>query len=1042
MLERIGQYEVLDILGDGGMGTVYRARDPRFDRLVAVKLLHGHFQRDSSVAERFKSEAVIQAKLNHPNIVAVYDFVIDANYLAIVLEYIDGQALSELIEGRGGPLQTERSVALLSQVLKAIGFAHDQGLVHRDIKPSNIMVLQLGDEEIAKVLDFGIAKILGSEKMRTVAGSALGTLAYMSPEQIKNPNQVTAAADIYSLGIALYETLTGVVPFDGETEYDMMVRIVDQVPTPPSRVAAAVPAALDAVVLRALEKDPSRRFSSCSEFRRALHAALPGASWCSDSAPGTMPRVAPVPPLRSTPPPLRSTPPPIKAPSAPAKSLADLIDQYVGRVGTRLARGDLKKAKQILEEAISRCGEREEFNVVRELVEQAGERDLAKLRKVAVEHLENGRLDDAEGILDTAVLRHGESKSLAKLAARVREAREEEALTRLVEIVQTSIENEEWADAARTLEEAKESYGALDELKALSSDLDAARQELLAEFSARIEASLEGEDVETAEELLVEVETRCGKSEALADLGQRIEKARQNRIEKHVEAIRRHLDKGELEAVGSALANAARACGLLDEFSKLADELAELKLRARISEAAAAISRAFDEGDLDGAEEELRKAQDTCGEHDELERLAERLAGERKRQRLEVEHARKFLAACKKVEAHLDMGHVKEARICFDRIVIEQDGSEELEELGEQVAQAEQLALKRAEKISVSLASAEEHLAAEQLEEAVAALDEVFSIEAEQPEARALLARVENIVAEQREQRRLSEEIQHASVRFGDALAGEDLDEAARVLELADALWAGEQIWQSMRGELNEQFEKAQKARVSTLLSEALSGEYSFLDAIERLEQALKLSPDNTKVEQVLERMREAYEAAITEEKRARERAQALSSITAMIDAGELDRARRFIEIAERDTNSELLEARKVLAEAEQKAKERMTRVSELVDRARSLRVADELEEALEALEEAIGLAPDHWEVKTLLDLTVSGLRARAEETRVQQELDAVAANIEKSLFRGELDSARRALEIAERLFSGRKELKMLRKRLTQLRIAEERKST
>jgi hypothetical protein len=268
--QKIGSYDVLDLIGDGGMGAVYRGRDPRFDRLVAIKVLHSHFLRDPGVVERFKAEAVIQAKLSHPHIVTVFDFVAQADTLAIVMDLVDGLPLDELIERGKGPMAMDRAVRLMDQILSAMGYAHQRGLVHRDIKPSNILVLSVEGQEFAKVMDFGIAKILGSEKLQTATGAKMGTLAYMSPEHVRSPKHVDVRSDVYSLGVVLYEMLTGQVPFDADSEYELMRQIVQDDPRDIGQLPSRVGPALGGVVRKALAKDPAARFQSCTEMRQAL----------------------------------------------------------------------------------------------------------------------------------------------------------------------------------------------------------------------------------------------------------------------------------------------------------------------------------------------------------------------------------------------------------------------------------------------------------------------------------------------------------------------------------------------------------------------------------------------------------------------------------------------------------------------------------------------------------------------------------------------------------------------------------------------------
>lgn len=271
---RIGQYEILDVIGDGGMGTVYRGRDPRFDRPVAVKVLFDYLARNPEILDRFRKEAIIEARLQHPNIVTVYDFLVEGDVAAMVMELVDGRPLDEHLEKLGRPLRPAECLEILAQVLAAVGVAHAQGLVHRDIKPSNLMVRHIGRQIQVKVMDFGVAKILGEEKHRTATSAKMGTLAYCAPEQIRSPRDVDHRADIYSLGCTLYQMLTGRVPFDAESEYDLMKQVVSVEPPPPSRLQPSLGTALDAVVLRALAKDPRARFASCDELLDALQAAV------------------------------------------------------------------------------------------------------------------------------------------------------------------------------------------------------------------------------------------------------------------------------------------------------------------------------------------------------------------------------------------------------------------------------------------------------------------------------------------------------------------------------------------------------------------------------------------------------------------------------------------------------------------------------------------------------------------------------------------------------------------------------------------------
>jgi serine/threonine protein kinase len=287
MPEFIGRYEVLSVLGDGGMGTVYKARDPRFDRIVALKVLHPQLQRDPGTLERFKIEAVIQAKLNHPHIVVVYDFLEEGSQVALVMQHAPGKALDRLLQEQGR-MPIARAVALLVQVLDAIQYAHENGLVHRDLKPANILVESTEVGDFVRVTDFGVAKVLGATRGRTATGARIGTLDYMAPEQLRHPKDVDGRADIYALGVVLYELLTGVVPFDDDTELGLMQKIVESHIDLPRSREPSIPTALEEVILRAMAREPHARFCNCRDFRAELLSSA------SPNVPNSGPVAAPI----------------------------------------------------------------------------------------------------------------------------------------------------------------------------------------------------------------------------------------------------------------------------------------------------------------------------------------------------------------------------------------------------------------------------------------------------------------------------------------------------------------------------------------------------------------------------------------------------------------------------------------------------------------------------------------------------------------------------------------------------------------------------
>ena len=259
-----GRYRILRRLGAGGMAEVWCAEDTQLDRKVALKILQPRFAQDNEFVERFRREASSAAGLQHPNVVNVYDRgEFDGTYY-IAMEYVEGASLRDLIN-QG--MSVDAAIGVVRQILAAARFAHANGVIHRDLKPGNVLVDRSGR---ATVTDFGIAKAGPSEITQT--GSVMGTAQYLSPEQAQG-FEVTAASDLYSIGVVLYELLTGDVPFAADSAVAVALKQVSEMPRPPSELNPAVPRALDAVVMKALAKDPANRFASADEFEAALDAA-------------------------------------------------------------------------------------------------------------------------------------------------------------------------------------------------------------------------------------------------------------------------------------------------------------------------------------------------------------------------------------------------------------------------------------------------------------------------------------------------------------------------------------------------------------------------------------------------------------------------------------------------------------------------------------------------------------------------------------------------------------------------------------------------
>lgn len=289
----INNYLIVRKLGDGGMGAVYYAKHNRIDREVAIKVLHANLFSNANIRNRFKNEANALIKLNHPNIVKIYDYLEQDNMACLVMEYIHGSTLDEYIAKITGPLPEQKAIPIIGAVLDAVQFAHDSNIYHRDIKPGNIMIPATGTT--AKIMDFGIAKLTDAADMKTThANAQLGTPFYMSPEQVKGM-PFTRQSDIYSLGVTLFEMVTGKCPYKAITNlFELQNKIVNEPLPPTSAFYPAVTMHIQNVIKKATEKNPSNRFVTCAEFKNYLHADEATLPAITPSANGTAKAALPV----------------------------------------------------------------------------------------------------------------------------------------------------------------------------------------------------------------------------------------------------------------------------------------------------------------------------------------------------------------------------------------------------------------------------------------------------------------------------------------------------------------------------------------------------------------------------------------------------------------------------------------------------------------------------------------------------------------------------------------------------------------------------
>jgi serine/threonine-protein kinase len=289
---RVGDYEVIAVLGAGGMGCVYKVRNVISDRVEAMKVLLPNLEGDPELADRFMREIKVQASLDHPNIAALHTALRIDNQLLMLMEYVEGTTIETLLQS--GPLPLEQAVDYIAQVLSALSYAHARGVVHRDLKPPNMMVTPGG---AVKLMDFGIAKMTADQKL-TRTGCTVGSLYYMSPEQIKGALDIDPRSDLYSLGVSFYEMVTGARPFQGDSEFSIMSAHLQTNPPPPIQLVPNLPPALSDLIIMSLEKDPARRFQTAEAFRNALigltHPAPRAAAAVAASRPA--PQASPAPP--------------------------------------------------------------------------------------------------------------------------------------------------------------------------------------------------------------------------------------------------------------------------------------------------------------------------------------------------------------------------------------------------------------------------------------------------------------------------------------------------------------------------------------------------------------------------------------------------------------------------------------------------------------------------------------------------------------------------------------------------------------------------
>jgi serine/threonine-protein kinase len=276
----VGDYQIIGVLGAGGMGRVYKVKNQISDRVDALKVLLPNLADDQELADRFTREIKVLASLEHPNIAGLRTAFRLDNQLLMVMEFVEGTTLEERI--KSGPVSIEEAIGYITQVLAALGYAHKRGVIHRDVKPANMM---LTPDNVIKLMDFGIAKSRTERKL-TRTGTTMGSLFYMSGEQVQG-EELDGRSDLYSVGVSLYELVTGSRPFRGKSDFDIMIAQLQQTPIPPIEIMPDLPKALNDIIVIALEKDPAKRFQTAEAFSTALGSILPALNATAAPVSGT-----------------------------------------------------------------------------------------------------------------------------------------------------------------------------------------------------------------------------------------------------------------------------------------------------------------------------------------------------------------------------------------------------------------------------------------------------------------------------------------------------------------------------------------------------------------------------------------------------------------------------------------------------------------------------------------------------------------------------------------------------------------------------------
>jgi serine/threonine-protein kinase len=1016
-VDKIGKYKIIDTIGKGGMGVVYKAQDPRIGRIVAIKTLFAHRDVEPETRHRFLQEARSAGALSHKNIITIYEMDEDAGLAFIAMEYLEGEDLRAVISRRA-PVPLEQKLHILTEICEGMAHAHAAGVIHRDIKPGNIFITRTGQ---VKILDFGLARVTSSE--HTLTGTSMGTPSYMSPEQVRG-EKLDHRTDIFSLGVVAYELITYVKPFHAETDIATAYKVSHSEPEPVEKVEPRIPIELSSVIAGALEKDPNKRYQQADDLLREFEAVK-----------GLLEERRRV--LREE----------VRAAVAKLTELVRANKNMVEDVAEKLAAmkqaapeffdgtipaqtGDLAPRRRTLQLdylALIELRDRalHECDRVAALLEKR-QRTTYLLREVDdLEH--DHQLESALKILEF-ILREDPTYTVAaklkeELTTRLQEQqREQERARRVAELLvqaRSLFAAQEWKRCLECLDGLLKLEPDRAEALALQADtqkkiLEQKKLEMRRRRAesrlAEARKALSGGSFQKALTDLEDALAEWPEMTGAADLRAQIEAAEQ---EAEAKAAREREVRG-LMSEAAALersGNDDEALGRLGQLLKLEpNHAAALELQSVIDSRRTKRQRAndlfqqaaasFSGNDLARAQSLLLQALELEPAHAEARDLLEQVGRRIEEQELREKQRRQALDALERARRSLSARSISAARKELDlalKTCPDIEGAAALAEEIDRSEEQERLRKEKEQKIRDLLAQAEAWQSAGASEEALPLLAQVLELQPGHRQAVELKRDIEagRRAAELAAQKR-REKIASALRRAREAAEHSDFEKA---INLARSIAAGpdaddevEELVASWEAELERrrEAEEANRRKVIQLLdsARALMSARAFVEARKALQEALAVKADHPEALGLLRQAQAEIDAEKTRQARAQEgQEQKQSGLRLLMDKKyreSLAALKRAAELVGEDSSIRLAIQE---AEAEIRADEVRTQVQSSLVEAHRLFVSESYNAAQASVLKALGLAPDHAEARELLAKIESALEHQRTRARVVELL-------------------------------------------------------